>query len=708
MTAVRDDASRRQGNSAPGTPWQDLLDDAHRRVEAFVADGSTAQLTSEDALGLAERLWTSSRDDDGAVPLEAAVAVADLYWHRSMAAPRPPDEDDDLGAAIGIYAMIAEADAEAVPEELRPAVAEARRYLETQATGPGRLAAVAEAIDLLLAAEAVYDDATAEEAIAQFRALLRADTPGASASGAYRPVILSNLALALRLHAVASGNPDEADEAVDLARRALQAAGDTDDRAALLGNIAVTLGTRFNWSGTDADLRGAIDAGQQAVDATGLDDPAWPGRASNLSGLLRMRFDAQGAQEDLDQAIALSGKAAALPSEDVAGRSLRWSNVSNAMAARFDLRRDPADLDAAIAAGRQAAAAAPAAYAAGGAILSNLANLLLTRFEQWGGLEDLDEAIRLGQAALTAGQAGGPARAGMMSNLANMYRSRYEQSGEPRDLDQALAMSQGALSLTSADDPYRASRLSNRAMILLTRHEHLHDPAVLEEAIGAGREAVAAARADNARRSKYLSNLALLLAARASSGAAQASAADLGEAVQAVQAAVSALEPDDPARAIRLVNLAGTLLDRSPVSISAHADRQAAMGYYRQAAAMPAAPVSVRLQAAHSQADLARQVPDWRSALEGYGLAITLLGRVVTRGITRRSREELLTRNKLIASEAAACALSAGYQDMATELLEQGRAVLWSQTLESAPEPALAQARPDLAERLAAIAIALS
>lgn len=80
----------------------------------------------------------------------------------------------------------------------------------------------------------------------------------------------------------------------------------------------------------------------------------------------------------------------------------------------------------------------------------------------------------------------------------------------------------------------------------------------------------------------------------------------------------------------------------------------------------------------------------------------------MTRGITRRSREDLLTRNRLIASEAAACALSAGYQGVAVELLEQGRAVLWSQILESAPEPTLAKARPDLAERLAAIAIALS
>jgi len=707
VTGVPDEVGGRQGDGVPGPPWQDLLEEAHRRIKAFVMEGSTRQLMNEDALLLAERLWTSSRDDGGAVPIEAAVAVADLYWQRSMAAPRPPGDDEDLGAAISIYAMIAAADEEAVPEELRPAVAEARRYLEAQEPSPGRSVAVARAIDLLLAAETAYDEATVEEAIAKFRALLRDDASGAGTDDDYRPVILSNLGLALRLHAVASGSPEEADEAVDLAQRALEAAGDTADRAALLGNIAVTLGTRFSWTGADADLRGAIDAGRQAVDATDQDDPAWPGRATNLSGLLRMRFDAGGTQEDLDQAIALSRKAAELPTEDVAWHSLRWSNVSNAMAAQFDLRRDPADLDAAIAAGRQAVAATSAGPAPSGAILTNLANLLLTRFEQWGGLEDLDEAIRLGQAGLSAGQAGGPARASLMSNLANMYRSRYEQHGEPRDLDQALAMSQGALSLTGPDDPYRASRLSNRAMVLLTRHERLHDPAILEEAIQAGREAVASVGSDNARRSKYLSNLALLLSARASSGTAQTSVSDLGEAVEAAQSAVSSLEPDDPARAIRLVNLAGTLLDRSRVSITAQADRQAAMGFYRQAAAMPTAAVSVRVQAARSQADLARQIPDLPSALEGYTEAIALLGRLVTRGITRRSREELLTRNRLIASEAA-CALSVGYQNVAVELLEQGRAVLWSQTLESAPESALAEARPDLAERLAAIAITLS
>ena len=69
-----------------------------------------------------------------------------------MAAPRPPDEDDDLGAAIGIYAMIAEADAEAVPQELRRPWPRPGATWKAQEPSTGRLAAVAEAIDLLLAA----------------------------------------------------------------------------------------------------------------------------------------------------------------------------------------------------------------------------------------------------------------------------------------------------------------------------------------------------------------------------------------------------------------------------------------------------------------------------------------------------------------------------------------------------------------------------
>jgi hypothetical protein len=57
-------------------------------VAAFTEEGRGESVLADDTLGLAERLWTTARDASGTVPIEAAVAVADLYWRRSQASPR--------------------------------------------------------------------------------------------------------------------------------------------------------------------------------------------------------------------------------------------------------------------------------------------------------------------------------------------------------------------------------------------------------------------------------------------------------------------------------------------------------------------------------------------------------------------------------------------------------------------------------------------
>lgn len=688
-------------------PWQPYLDDVRARIAAFVADGRTEPVLGPDALVAAERLWTSARGSHGDVPAAAALAVASLYWHRSQAAPRPPADDEDLGAAIGIYAMIAVVDAEAVPPALRSAVAEARQLTALRGAGDGGLAAdIMDAVNTLRATGSRGNEDRLQEVITRFRALLRDCRPQLEAYG-YLPAVLSNLGLALKQDAVTSGRRAAVEEAVTLTRQALDLPANPADRAALLDNASGALGTRFSWTGAVADLREAIGYSRQAEAMTDRGDPAWAVRASNLSALLRVRFDARGDQADLDQAVTLSRAAAELTAPEEPGRGLHWSNASNALAARFQIWRERQDLDEAIAAGRMAVDSTPPGHPARGAILANVANLLLTRFEQWGGTEDVNEAIQLGSAALAAGDVGGPARSSLWANLSDMYRQRYERRGNPLDLDVALAMSEEALELSGPDDAHRASVLSDRSMILLTRHERQPEPAVLAEALRLGREAVTATGEDRPRRSKALSNLAILLAAVASSGTGGAAARAGDEAVRAAESAVATLAPDDPAQAIRLVNLASTRLDRFRRGTGTAADCQQAMAVYRRAASIQTAPVAVRIQAARGQASAARDAADWPAALDGYAAAIALLSRLVTRGITRRSREQLLARNGLLARDAAACALTAGSPERAVELLEHGRAVLWSQNLETTPSPALAAVQPDLANRLAAVATAL-
>lgn len=682
----------------PAARWPDLLDDVVARVEAFVEDGTTQGLLGDDAPAIAERLWTGARDDEGAVPLEVAVAVAQLYWGRHLAGGSPDGEDRE--AAVGLFAMIDEVAPDAVPDSVRPLLDEL-----AGASDPREME-IAAAVDLLVAAESGGVPDALDEAVAQFRRL-RDSSQGPP--DPHRHVVLSNLGVALRLRAERHGELADLDDAVQMTRNALavdEVPDEPDERAALLGNAAIALGTRFAWTGNQTDLDDAVSLGVRAVDSTGEAAPGWAGRASNLSGLFRVRYDRLGDPDDLDRAVELGRRAAEVPTADASASGLRWSNVSNALAARYDARREPSDLAAAIDAGRRAGDATPATHPTRGPVLANLANLVLERFDRWGGVEDLDEAIDLGEEALAGGRVSGPGLAGLMSNLGNAYRSRYEHRHRDGDLDRALVMSGQSVEHTGATDPQRASRLSNHAMTLLTHYERTSDSEDLRDAIEAGRNAVSAAGPHHIRRSKFLSNLAVLLAARAASTTGPDRVADLDAAVEAGRAAVDALPPADLDLPIRLINLAGSLIDRSRATDECAGDRCEAIGLYRRAAAVAAAPSSVRVQAARSHGAAAASAQDWATALEGYETGVELLGRLATWSITRRSREELLARYALLAGDAAACALSARRLPPAVELLEQGRSVLWAQALD-ATGPGTRAPSPAVARRLSEIAAAL-
>ena len=181
----------------------------------------------------------------------------------------------------------------------------------------------------------------------------------------------------------------------------------------------------------------------------------------------------------------------------------------------------------------------------------------------------------------------------------------------------------------------------------------------------------------------------------------------LDEARAASEEAVAALPAGHPDSAIRLINLAGTFLDRALI-IRDPGDRDRAVDAYRRAAAVRTAPVSIRVQAARRQGSTAAGAADWAVAREGYANAIQLIGSLTSRQITRRSREELLARVGLLAGDAAGASLETDDPRGALQLLEQGRGVLRAQLLDTVSVSRVRARRPDLADRLAEIGARLS
>jgi hypothetical protein len=88
-------------------------------------------------------------------------------------------------------------------------------------------------------------------------------------------------------------------------------------------------------------------------------------------------------------------------------------------------------------------------------------------------------------------------------------------------------------------------------------------------------------------------------------------------------------------------------------------------------------------------------------AADGYAAAVGLLPTMASHGLDRMAREEQLAPWAGLAADAAACAILDARPELAVELLEQGRSVLWTQALNLRSDiTLLATEAPELAGRL--------
>ena len=91
---------------------------------------------------------------------------------------------------------------------------------------------------------------------------------------------------------------------------------------------------------------------------------------------------------------------------------------------------------------------------------------------------------------------------------------------------------------------------------------------------------------------------------------------------------------------------------------------------------------------------------NWAGAVQGFSAAVELAGLAVPRELRRADQEFRLGQFAGLASEAAAACVQAGQPARAVELFEQGRAVMFSQILDTRSDlTALRQAHSELAEQ---------
>ena len=481
-------------------------------------------------------------------------------------------------------------------------------------------------------------------------------------------------------------------------REAAAAPQHDPESATYMSALGFALRVRYGRHRRQEDIDESVDYSRRAVNATTSNLIASAIRLSHLGFALRARFEGTGRLADLDDAVqAFQAAVDATPSSHV-DRGGRLSNLGFALWVRFSRLGRMADLDEAVRELREAVAVTSAYPIRQAGMLSNLAVALRIRFERLGDLSDLDEAVNDLRNSVNLTPPTHSDRPARLLNLSVALRVRFQRLAEMADINAAVQAGRDSVMATPGDDPKRPDRLSSLSGVLQVRFEQLRTHADIEEAVQFAREAVAGGPAEGTDHATRLSTLGIALRDRFTSAGDMA---DLDESIQVHQQALQAIEADHPERATFLMNLGDVLRARFDAAHELPDARQA-MRILREASQVETAAIFVRLRAATALGQLAASLDlGSQTALTAYEAAVDLLPLLAWRGVGRVSREYLLRDFPLLGSDAAACAIAAGRLPEAVELLEQGRAVLWSQLLETRSDlTVLESAHPELAGRL--------
>ncbi|KAG2120264.1 TPR-like protein [Suillus clintonianus] len=490
-----------------------------------------------------------------------------------------------------------------------------------------------------------------------------------------RSMTLNNLANSLVNRFEQRGIPSDLDEAIELHRAALLLRPPGHSARLSLNNLASSLQIRFQQRGIPSDLDEAIELHRAALL---LHPPGHSDRSmtlNNLANNLQNRFNQRGVPSDLDEAIELHRAALLLRPTGRYDRPGSLNNLALSLGDRFEQRGVPSDLDEAIELHRAALLLRPPGHSHRSQSLNNLASSLQTRFNQRGVPSDLDEAIELHRAALLLCPPGHSNRSAALDNLAVSLRTRFKQQGVPSDLHEAIELNRAALLLCPTGHFDRSASLDNLATSLQIRFEQRGVPSDLDEAMELRRAALLLRPPGHSHRSLSLDNLAISLEYRFKQGGVPS---DLDEAIELHRAALLLRPPGHYGRSGSLSNLAISLVNRFAQQ-GTQSDLDEAFRVYVQLSYLPHAVSHTDLTAAKTWT-ISAEVANHDSALLAYQTALKFLDQHVT--MLRSSPHLFDVVRKATASlamDAFSCSVRHGALTTAVELVEQGRAVFWTQ-----------------------------
>jgi len=468
--------------------------------------------------------------------------------------------------------------------------------------------------------------------------------------------LLNRLATALYNRSRSTLQISDLNDAVALHQEVLALLPETHaDRARSLDNFATTLRGRALRNGQVTDLDNAVTLLREVMEMRPTPHEKRPWTLNNLGAAYENRFLLTGQVADLDESVALLREALSLISKDHPEWALTLNNLGCALDTRYRQTRQSADLTEAIALHREALENRPRLHPERSRFIINLASVLLMRSVKEDGLNSINEAIAIQEEIIELLPAHHSDRKVLTDNLASALDRRFMKMGNRKDIDRSIELHKKAIVMRPAPDPMRPDSLFNLAVTLGTLYDRTHHLPDLEESIVAYRESLQLLPLGHPKICRYSIGLAT-----------------------------------------KLVNM---WLDTQQQEYL-----NDAIATFRSAVLTASAPVSWRFDGAYAWALYADGTHE--SALEAYQAAIQLLPQLATLGLDLQSRHESLSSGSDgLARRAAACAIRSGQISKAVELLEEGRAIFWSQALQlRTPLDELRSVSRDLAQKLEGLA----
>jgi tetratricopeptide (TPR) repeat protein len=493
-------------------------------------------------------------------------------------------------------------------------------------------------------------------------------------------------------------------------------------------------------------------------DSTEVNEAAGKNYLRELASAVCSRYRLLHQEEDLQKSIELYEKL--LENQPVGEQGTSLTVLSLLLDDRFDRSGNPEDLERAISILLQLLARRPSPHPERYNTLINLGSSLRTLFMQTGQKKHLNDAETFLREAIELlpehSEEKDDSRATALNNLSTVLLAKYEEGGNRQDLREAIRFQMEALKLGSSSEESYLARLNNLVAAQFSAYEIPSDAfqallspykpgsstedLITEHTSDKGREAQDEIEVDldvtiglceelldnaistNPHYPAFLSNFGEILRLRFQSdmrfedkrGNAKA---DLERGIQLLEYSITIFEqryPQSPQFSSTCLNLGIAFFQKASISsdvAAASQYRDAGAASFKKGATNAYAPTSTKFMVAKTWAT---QAEHYRhpTALEAFGYSISLLPLLAAlnadlelrqqrlMGGTRGASNENL-RTDGLAICAAGCAIRAGKLEDAIELLEEGRAVFWTQAMQvRSPMHDLQAEYPDMAEKL--------